>query len=110
MTTLNWNLSGPLGHLTPSGSRTQHKDLYDGVVGVRGRYTFGDSKWFVPYYVDVGTGSSSLTWQGSLGLGYAAGWGDVKLAYRHLYYRQSGNKLLHDFSISGPTLSATFRF
>jgi hypothetical protein len=41
-------------------------------VGVKGRYTFGDDgKWFVPFYLDVGTGQSQLTWQISSGLGYS---------------------------------------
>jgi len=29
----------------------------------------GDSGWFVPFYLDVGTGPSTVTWQGLLGIG-----------------------------------------
>ena len=107
---LDWQFSGPAGNLARSGNRTQEKDLFDGVVGVQGRYRLGDSKWFVPYYLDIGAGSSSLTWQGLVGLGYSMSWGDVQLSYRHIYYDQSGGKLMQNFSFSGPTLSATFRF
>jgi len=33
---------------------------------------FGESrKWFVPYYLDVGTGESDLTWQAMGGIGYS---------------------------------------
>ena len=29
----------------------------DGIVGVKGRFNFGDNReWFVPYYFDIGTG------------------------------------------------------
>lgn len=107
---LDWQLSGPVGQFPQSGSYSEKHDLLDGIVGIRGRLNIGEGKWFVPYYLDVGTGSSALTWQGTTGLGYAMGWGDVQLTYRHLYYDQSNDKLLQDFSFSGPALSATFRF
>jgi len=107
---LDWQFAGPLGRFPQSGSLSEKKDLLDAVIGVRGRVNIGESKWFVPYYLDIGTGSSSLTWQGVAGLGYAMGWGDVQLTYRHLYYDQSNDQLLQDFSFSGPALSATFRF
>ncbi len=107
---LDWQLSGPQGHFPQSGSYSEKHDLLDGIVGMRGRLNLGEGKWFVPYYLDVGTGSSALTWQGVTGLGYAMGWGDMQLTYRHLYYDQNNDKLLQDFSFSGPALSATFRF
>lgn len=107
---LDWQFSGPLGRFPQSGSYSEKHDLLDGIVGIRGRLNLGDGKWFVPYYIDVGAGSSALTWQGVTGLGYAMGWGDVQLSYRHLYYDQSNDKLLQDFSFSGPALSATFHF
>ncbi len=41
-------------------------------------YIFGAGHaWSVPYYLDVGTGDSDLTWQGLLGLAYSFGWGDL---------------------------------
>lgn len=107
---LDWQFSGPLGRFPRSGSYSEKHDLLDAVVGIRGRLNIGEGKWFVPYHLDVGTGSSSLTWQGIAGLGYRLGWGDVQLTYRHLYYDQGGDRLLQDFSFSGPALSATFRF
>jgi hypothetical protein len=33
--------------------------------------------WFAPFYLDVGTGATKLTWQGFAGVGYAYRWGDV---------------------------------
>ena len=107
---LDWQFSGPLGRFPQSGSYSEKQDLLDAIIGIRGKFNIGEGKWFVPYHLDVGTGSSSLTWQGVAGLGYEMGWGDVQLTYRHLYYDQSSDKLLQDFSFSGPALSATFRF
>jgi hypothetical protein len=85
-------------------------DLWDAIIGVRGKARLGESGWFVPYYLDAGTGSSALTWQGMAGIGHTFKWGDVLLAYRHLYYDQKGDKLIQDIRFSGPALGATFRF
>ena len=37
-------------------------------------------------------------------------WGDVLLAYRHLYYDQKDDKLIQEMRFSGPALGASFRF
>ena len=93
-----------------TGSASGKVDLVDAIVGTKGRVSLGRSDWFVPYYLDVGAGSSALTWQAMLGLGYTFhGW-DVLLAYRHLSYDQSDNKLLQNVRFDGPALGATFRF
>ena len=93
------------------GTVSQRVDLWDAIIGVRGRIGLGNTgKWSVPYYLDAGTGSSTLTWQGLLGLDYAFGWGDVSLAYRHLYYSQKGDQFIQSLALSGPLLGATFRF
>lgn len=110
---LNAAVTGPQGgtQVFPrSGSITQREDLWDALVGLRGRVRFGEGNWFMPYYVDVGTGSSAVTWQGLVGIGYGFKWGEVLLAYRHLYYEQSGDKLVQDLHFSGPGLGVTFRF
>ena len=93
-----------------SGSVSRRTDLWDAVIGVRGRVRLGEGQWFVPYHLDVGTGSSRLTWQSLLGIAYGFKWGDATLGYRHLFYDQSGDKLVHDFRFSGPALGASFRF
>jgi len=112
----NWQLTASVagpggGQVFPaSGSISERSDLWDAIVGVRGRVQLGEGNWFMPYYLDVGTGSSNLTWQGLLGITYAFKWGDALLAYRQLFYDQAGNKLLQDFRFSGPALGVTFRF
>jgi hypothetical protein len=93
-----------------SGSATRQVDLWDAIVGIRGRVRLGESRWFMPFHLDAGAGSSSRTWQGQLGIAYAFKWGDAVLAYRHLAYDQDDNKLLQDFRFSGPALGASFRF
>ena len=93
-----------------AGGISERTDLWDAVIGVRGRVRLGEGQWFMPFHLDLGTGSSSFTWQGLLAVSYAFKWGDATLGYRHLYYDQRGDKLFHDFRFSGPTLGASFRF
>jgi hypothetical protein len=93
-----------------SGSISQSEDLWDCVIGLRGRLNLGGSKFYVPYYLDVGTGSSEVTWEGVVGLGYGIKWFDLVLAYRHLYYDMDDDKLVQDMRFSGPALGLTFRF
>jgi hypothetical protein len=108
---LDWNFSTPIPFLPGgSGSVSQNVDLWDGIIGARGRLNFGETKWYAPYYIDVGTGSSQFTWQGLVGIGYAFRWGDVLLAYRSLSIEQGDNKLIQHIRFSGPALGATFHF
>jgi hypothetical protein len=68
---LGWEFSANIGPIVgpgQAGSSEAKLDNWDGIVGVKGRFNFGPSReWFVPYYVDVGTGDSRLTWQGIAG-------------------------------------------
>lgn len=112
----SWDLSvditGPGGGvvLPSQGSISEDVDLWDGIVGVRGRLGIGESKWSVPYYVDVGTGASDLTWQAMTGLTYSYGWGDLMLVFRHLEYDEGPDGLLNGFSFSGPAFGGRFQF
>ncbi len=45
-----------------------------------------ERKWFVPFYVDVGTGQSKLTWQINAGVGYQFDWGALVASWRYLDY------------------------
>ena len=42
-------------------------DLWDGIIGIRGYVGLGQSKWAIPYYLDVGTGTSAITSQAMAG-------------------------------------------
>jgi len=112
----SWNLSlditAPGGDvvLPAQGGRGNDVELWDGILGVRGHYRIGDGNWAIPYYLDVGTGSSDLTWQALAGISYGYRWGELILVYRHLDYNDESGKLLEQLALSGPTFGARFRF
>lgn len=114
--TTDWNLTaavtGPAGTQTfaAAGGVERSRDLFDGIIGARGRVRLGDGRWFVPYHVDIGAGSSQLTWQGVLGVGYAFKWGDAVFAYRYLYFDEGNDKFVQQLSFGGFALGANFRF
>ena len=80
------------------------------IAGVRGHWKLGDGAWFVPYYLDAGTGSSVLTAQALAGVGYAFKWGEIVATYRYVLYDMGDDKLLQDIRFAGPAIGATFRF
>jgi len=113
----DWELSATVSGPTntsqtfpASGSMSKSSPLLDGIIGVKGRYQLGESRWSVPYYLDIGTGSSRLTYQWLLGIAYSFRWGDVTLAYRDLFFDQTDDKFVQNLQFSGPALGATFRF
>jgi|KBSSwiStaDraftv2_1062776.scaffolds.fasta_scaffold270605_1 hypothetical protein len=105
---VSWDFAGPIGVFAKSGNASQNTNDWDGVVGVKGEVRFGESKWFMPYYADIGTGSSNWTWQGLLGVGYRLGWGDVLLTVRTLSYDFNNDRL--DLRFTGPAIGASFKF
>jgi len=111
---LRWDIQGDLGPVTAagrSGVRETRETLWDGVVGAKGRYALDASgKWLVPFYVDVGTGQSRLTWQAALGLGYAFSWGELNGMWRYISYDMKSGNAIEDLSFNGPMVGATFRW
>ena len=94
-----------------AGSIERSTDLLDAIIGVRGRFPLGTGgRWFVPYHLDIGTGSSDFTWQGLLGIGYAYKWGEVLLSYRYLQYEEGDDKFLQDLKLGGLGVGVNFRF
>jgi hypothetical protein len=78
---------------------------------VRGRLAFGTNReWFVPYYVDVGTGNSDFTWQAIGGLGYAFKWGDVIAAWRYLDYNMKSGSRIESMNFNGPAVAVAFHW
>jgi hypothetical protein len=113
--TLGYSVTGDLGPVVLPGGRSGSKQvdetIWDGIVGVKGRYTFGDDgKWFVPLYLDVGTGQSQLTWQISGGIGYSYSWGSVFTTWRYLDYKFPSGKPLDNISMSGPMLAVALQW
>lgn len=103
------DVSGPLPRTLPGRKLRKTETLWDGIVGVSGRVAFND-RWYAPFYLDVGTGDSSLTWHAMTGVGYRFDWGGLTLTYRHLAYDQSGDKLIQNLSFSGPEIGVNFSF
>jgi hypothetical protein len=113
-TDLKWSLTGDLGVppiIDASGKSDVSETLWDGIVGFRGRAEFGeDHKWFVPYYFDIGTGDSDLTWQGILGAGYSFDWGDLLAVWRYMDYEMSSKDAIQNANFNGPAFGVTFHF
>jgi hypothetical protein len=111
---LRWNISGSLGALDPlarSGEIQTSQSTWDAIVGVKGRYAFGqDRQWAVPFYLDVGAGESQYTLQAAGGLAYNFGWGEVTAMWRYLRYNMKSSANFQDVSFSGPLIGATFRW
>jgi len=112
--TLDWSISGDISSLPPvsaTGSADVSKSFWDGIVGVKGVADLGDEhKWFIPYYLDVGTGQSDLTWQVDAGIGYRYNWGALVATWRYLDYKVSSNDPIQSVYLNGPMVSATFNW
>ena len=112
--TLRWELSADLGDppvIARRGRVETSGTLWDGIVGVRGRASFGtDDRWFIPYYIDVGTGDSDVTWQGIIGAGYAFDWGDLQAVWRYLDYDFPSKNEVESANFNGAAIGVTFHF
>ena len=118
--TTDWQLTasvsggGPLGlgaTFPAAGSATQKGDNWDAIVGVKGRARLGDGNWFVPYYLDAGTGDSKYTVQAQTGIGYGFGWGDLVLAYRYLAWKADDDmRPIQELKLYGFGFGGIFRF
>ena len=112
---VDWTLSASVNLpdgtpvLARSGRLDASRDVVDGVIGARGRWQI-DSRWAVPWYVDIGTGTSRFTWQAFAGASYAFSWGEVLFAWRHLGLQDQDREVFRRVTMGGPTLGATFRF
>jgi hypothetical protein len=112
--TLDWAVTGNVGGIpgtarTGSGSaRVGNADL---IVGLRGRVGgLRGSPWFFPWYVDMGTGESDLTWQVMGGVGHVFRWGEAVLAWRYMEYRLGAGAAMDTLTLTGPMIGATLRW
>jgi opacity protein-like surface antigen len=110
----SWVITGSLGPLAPAartGSAEGDVSHWDGVVGLKGRYTIEQApKWSLPFYVDIGTGDSDLTWQVVAGVSYAFGWGELSAGWRYLDYDMKSDSPIKDLNFNGAMVGATFRW
>ena len=110
--TLRWSIagSGPVG-IGRSGVVEAGMTNWDAIIGVRGRARLEPgSRWFLPYYLDVGTGASRNTWQAMAGVGYAFDFGEVGLVWRYLDYTFDPSEALQTLTFNGLALGVKFRF
>jgi hypothetical protein len=109
-TDLSWEFErdSPLPELERirAGSIGMDREHWDGIAGVKGQIAFGDTPWFVPYYLDIGAGDSDLTWQALLGIAYRFDWGNVNLSIRSLSYDFDRDDA--DLRFTGPALGVSF--
>jgi hypothetical protein len=107
-------LVGPRGNAGPSfggaGRLSGRDNIWNGIVGVRGRIAIAGTGMFIPYYLDLGAGDSNVTWQTFAGIGYQSGWAGVQLGWRYMSYDQGGSGLVRDLTMSGAYLAVNFSF
>ena len=111
--TLSADITGPRGGgpvLARQGRLSGNESLWNGIVGLRGRIMIGDTGFFVPYYADIGTGDSNLTWQAFSGIGYQSGWAGVTLGYRAMSFNQGSSDLVEKLTMQGAFLAVNFTF
>lgn len=116
--TTDYNLAltlvGPRGNAGPTfggaGRLSGRDNLWNGIIGVRGRIAIAETGLFVPYYLDLGAGDSNFTWQTFAGIGYQSGWAGVQLGWRYMSFDQGGNRLVQDMTMSGAYLAVNFSF
>jgi len=110
----SWELTGNIGQISiplRSGEGNTSGNNWNGIVGVKGRFALSDDRaWYVPYYLDVGTGDSKLTWQVQGGVGYAFNWGDVVATWRYLDFNNKSGKPIQDLNTNGPQVSFVWRW
>ncbi len=111
---LDWSFSGDIGQLPVpgrEGSSSVKPTYWDAVIGLRGHAGLGDSnKWFIPYYLDIGTGDSDFTWQAAGGIAYTFKWGQMAALWRYLDYNLPNDGPIADMNFSGPEVGAVFRW
>lgn len=105
---LTLSLQDARGRYLRALTASMDEDYWDGIVGARGQIRLGNTPWFMPFYADIGTGSSDLTWQALLGLGYRFDWGEATFAWRAMGYELDGDNV--DLTFNGPGLGVGFRW
>lgn len=83
--------------------------IWDGIIGLKGRVNLSKN-WYLPYYADIGTGSSKLTWQAFGGVGYRFKRINLIGAYRYMAWNLDDNDKFDDFNLHGPFVGVKFRF
>ena len=103
---------GKKGLISPSGTVVSNTVAKDIIFGLRGKAFFGDDRWYVPYYAELGSGLGvqNQTWEAYGGLGYAFPHGQsFLLVYRDLtYYDLPPTSVFQRLTMAGPLFGYTF--
>lgn len=98
---------------TTEGSTSVSGNAWDGIVAARGEIDLTEG-WYLPFYVDVGTGESRLTWQAYTAVGYKFDSVALSLGYRHLDYDFEDDddfgETFNWLTVSGPMVGIKYRF
>ena len=98
------------------GSLSGSDSVWNAIGGMRGRLYLANADWFgggrifLPFYFDIGTGGSDITWQVFGGIGYQTERVGVSIGYRYLSFNQGSNATIQKLQLGGPLLAASFRF
>jgi hypothetical protein len=99
---------GPL--MTRSGVISGSGDVWDGIVGGNGQVKLAPN-WYLPYYADIGTGQSDLTWQGFAGIGYQFEHVGAVAGYRYLTWNfKNSTNVFENLTVKGPMFGVQFKF
>jgi hypothetical protein len=109
---LGWQFSADVGPFVGPGRQGSSEvslTHWDAIAGAKGRFSFGDRReWYVPYYIDVGTGQDKLTWQAFAGIGYNFSWGDMVAIWRYIDYRFDKDDA--SLKMNGPAIGVGFHW
>ena len=112
--TLGWSLTGDISGLGlpgRTGSTALKQRNWDAIVGFKGQaFLNAERKWFIPYYVDIGTGQSRLTYQLNAGVGYRFDWGSLVASWRYMDYQMKSGSAIESVNFNGPLIGAAFQW
>ena len=83
--------------------------VWDGIVGIKGEVTLNE-KWYLPYYLDIGTGETDLTYQAFGGVGYQFSRVDLVAGWRYLRWNFDDSSAFDNMYINGPLVGVKIRF
>lgn len=90
-------------------SASDSGSVWDGIFGIAGQVTLNE-KWYMPYYLDIGTGDSDLTYNLFGGVGYRFSSFNLVAGWRYLRWNFEDNSALENLYVSGPIVGITYRF
>jgi hypothetical protein len=97
----------------PQLSKSGTADPLDAIIGVKGQTNFSE-KWYLSYYLDIGTGDTDFTWQALAGLGYQFKHVDAVFGYRYLDWEfdkdDTLGEVLTDLNVHGPYAGVKWMF